>query len=103
VVDDRAGPVLLQLLVDVPDETAALVAVGRLGLRNEWLLQLGIAVAGVIALRAAAVVLEELLVRVVDAAAGIVEADLVVLAGELGEPVGGLDRIELAVDPICFS
>jgi hypothetical protein len=99
VVDDRPGAVLLQLLVDVPDETPALVAVGRLRLLDKPFLELGVAIAGVVALRAAAVILEELLVGVVDAAAGVVEADLVVLAGELGEPVGGLDRVELAVDP----
>ena len=96
--DDRARAVLLQLLVDVPDEMPALVAVGDLRLRNELFLQLGVAVAGVVALRAAAVILEELLVGVVDLAAGAVEPDLVVLAGELGKPVDGLDRLELAVD-----
>jgi len=40
-----------------------------------------------------------LLVGIVDAAAGIVEADLVVFAGQLGELVRGLDRVEFAVDP----
>ena len=98
VVDDRARAVLLQLLVDVPDEMPALVAVGDLGLRDELFLELGVAITGVVALRAAAIILEELLVGVVDAAARVVEADLVVLAGELGKPVDGLDRLELAVD-----
>src|SRR5262249_32333498 len=64
---------------------------------------LPIAVAGIVALRAAAIVFEELLIGIVDAAAGIVEADLVVFAGELGEPVGGLDRVEFAVDPNLFQ
>jgi hypothetical protein len=103
VVDDRARAVLLQPLVDVPDEMPAPVAVGYLGLRDKPFLELGIAVGGIVALRAAAVILEELLVGVVDAAAGVVETDLVVLAGELGEPVGGLDRVELAVDPDLFE
>jgi hypothetical protein len=40
---------------------------------------------------------------VVDPAAGGVEADLVVLAAELGKPFGGLDRVELAVDPDLFQ
>jgi hypothetical protein len=44
-----------------------------------------------------------LLVGVVDTAACVVEADLVVLAGELGKPFGGLDRVELAVDPDLFQ
>jgi hypothetical protein len=61
------------------------------------------AIARVVAFGAAAVILEELLVRVVDAATGVVEADLVVLAGELGEPAGGLDRVELAVDTDLFQ
>jgi hypothetical protein len=81
----------------------ALVAVGRLRLLDEALFELGVAVAGVVALRAAAVILEKLLVGVVDPAAGVVEADLVVLAGELGKPFGGLDRVELAVDPDLFQ
>jgi hypothetical protein len=87
------------LLVDVPYEVPALVAVGRLRLIDKLFFELGVATAGVVSLRAAAVILEELLVGVVDPAAGVVEPDLVVLAGKLGEPVGGLDRVELAVDP----
>ena len=99
MVDDPPRPALLQLLVNFPDEAPALVAVGDLRLLDESLLELRVAIGGVVALRAAAVILEELLVRVVDAAAGIVEADLVILAGELGKPVRGLDRVEFAPDP----
>jgi hypothetical protein len=54
VVDDRADAVLLQLLVDVPDEMPALVAVGNLGLLDELFLELGVA------LRGAAVILEKI-------------------------------------------
>src|ERR1700751_3543935 len=90
VVDDRARTVFLQLLVDVPDELPALVAVARLRLRDEPFLELRVAIAGVVALRTAAVILKELLVGVVHTTAGIVEADLIVLEGELGEPVRGL-------------
>jgi hypothetical protein len=53
------------LLVDVPDETPALVAVGDFGLFDEALFEIGVAVAGVVALRATAVILKELLIRVV--------------------------------------
>jgi hypothetical protein len=95
VVDDWTRAVLLQLVVDVPHQ----VAVCDLGLLDKPFLELGVAIADVVALRAAAVILEELLVGVVDTAAGIVEPDLVVLAGEPGEPVRGLDRVELAADP----
>ena len=97
MVNDRPRRVLLQSPIDVPDQMPALVAVGGLRLLDEPLLDLSVAVAGVVALRAAGVVLEELLVGVADPAAGDVDADLRVLAGELGEPVGGLDRVELAV------
>jgi hypothetical protein len=55
------------LLVHVPDEARALVAVGDLRLRDELFLELGVAIAGVIVLGAAAVILEELPVGVVDA------------------------------------
>jgi hypothetical protein len=102
-MDDRARAVFLQLLVDVPDQTPALVAVGRLRLLDKPCFQISVAVAGVVALRAVAVILEKLLVGVVDTAACVVEADLVVLAGELGKPFGGLDRVELAVDPDLFQ
>src|SRR6516162_5810505 len=94
-----SAPSSCSLLVEVPEETPALVAVGDLGLRDQLFLELGVAITGVVALRAAAVILKELLVGVVDPAAGVVETDLVVLAGELGKPVGGLDRVELAVNP----
>ena len=99
VINDRARPVLLQFPVDLPDEVPAFLSIGQHRLLDEQLLAFRVAISGVVALRAAAVVLEELLVGIVDAAAGIVEADLVVLAGELGEPVRGFDRVELPVDP----
>src|SRR5215469_14397133 len=99
VVDDRPRAVLLELPVDLPDQPLALVAVGQGRLLDKELLQVRVAVGGVVALRTAAVILEELLVGVVDPAAGIVEADLVILARQLGEPVGGLDRFEFGVDP----
>src|SRR6266478_495536 len=78
VVDDRSRAVLLQFLVDVPDQALALLLVGLRRLLLEQCLELAVAIAGVVALRAATVVLVELLVGVVDAAAGVVLADLVV-------------------------
>ena len=62
--------VLLQFAVDLPDQLLALLRVGFHRLLVDQLVELGIAVAGVVALRAAGVVLVELLVGVVDAAAG---------------------------------
>src|SRR6516165_4345171 len=61
-------------------------------------LQLGIVIAGVVPLRAAGVILIELRIGVVDADPGEIEADLVILAVDFGKPIGGLDRVELAVD-----
>src|SRR3977135_3985505 len=46
---------------------------------------------------ATGVVLVKLLIGIVDAATGEIEADLVVLAHDLGEPAGGLDDLELAI------
>ena len=72
--------------------------VGLHRLLVEQLLDLLVAVVGVVALRAAGIVLVELLVGIVDAAAGQIEAERVILARDLREPVGGLDHVELAVD-----
>jgi hypothetical protein len=88
---------LLQSLIDLPNEWPTLFPVGHRRLLDEQLLQFRLAIAGVVALRPAAVVFEELLVGIVDAAVGIVKANLLVFAGELGESVGGLYRFEFAV------
>ena len=78
VVDYRARNVLLQLLVDVPHQRLALLLIGLGGLLVKQLLQLGIAIAGIVRLRAATVIFIKLLVGVVDPAAGQIEADLIV-------------------------
>jgi hypothetical protein len=61
----------------------------------EQLFELGVAVPGVVAWRTAAIVFVKLLVGIVDAAAGEIEADLVVLARDLGN--------QLAVSTISSS
>jgi hypothetical protein len=99
VIDDRPRPVLLQLLVDLPDKAPTLFLIGHRRLLDEQRLDLLVAIAGIVAFRPAAVILEELLVGIVHPTAGVVKADLLVLAGELGEPVRGLDRVEFAIDP----
>jgi hypothetical protein len=98
VVDDRARAVLLQLLVDVPDATPALVAVGDLGLRDELFLELGVSNNRCSCAPSRSGNPRRTVVGVVDTASGVVKADLVILAGELGKLVGGLDRLELAID-----
>src|SRR5215472_17464201 len=71
---------------------------GSLDCRSKQLLDLGIAVAGIIARRIAGVILVELLVGIIDATGDARDTDLVILAGEFGEPEARFDRIELAVD-----
>src|SRR5437764_3347774 len=66
VVDDRPRAVLLQSLVDVPDQALALLLVGFGRLLLEQLLDVAVAVASVVALRAAAVILVEHLIGVID-------------------------------------
>src|SRR5258708_32677808 len=66
VVDDWPRAVLLPFLIDVPDKALALVLGGLCRLRHEQLFEFRAALAGVVALRAAAVILKELLVRVID-------------------------------------
>src|SRR6516162_10036598 len=93
------APSSCNFLSDLPDEAAALVAVSDRRLLDELFFELAVAIAGIVALGPAGVILEELLVGIVDTAAGDVDADLVVFAGHFGEPVRGLDRVEFTVDP----
>src|SRR6516162_500894 len=98
VVDHWAGAVLLQLLVDLPNEALALFRIGFHRLPVEFLLELAVAIAGVIALRAARKVLVEGLVGIVEAVFLQIEPDDEVLAHHLGIPVDRVDLFELAVD-----
>src|SRR5215472_11255066 len=103
VIDDRPRLILLQSPVDLPHQPLALLLVGLHRLLLEHFLQLGIAIPGVITLRAARIILIELRIGVVDADPSEIEADLIILAVNLGKPVGGLDRVELAVDVDLFE
>src|SRR5437588_470539 len=73
IVDDRPRDILLQLLVDVPDQLLALLRIGLCRLLGEQLLQVLVAIVGEVAFRAAGIVLEEILVGIVDRVAGVVE------------------------------
>src|SRR5215831_2902769 len=97
--DHRPRAVGQELAVDLPHDLAALVGVGLGRLHVEQLLDLGIAVAGIVALRLAGEVLVEVLIGIVDAVAGGVEADRIGLAADLGEPLRGLDDVDLGIDP----
>src|SRR4051795_6203714 len=70
VKHDGPRPVLLQLLVDLPDQLPALFLVGHYRLLDEFLVEFGIAISVVMARGAAGVVFEELLIGVVNGAAG---------------------------------
>src|SRR5262245_32021091 len=96
--DDRPRYVLLQLLVDLPNQLLALFQIRFRRLLVELLLELLVAIVRVIALRSAAVILVEVLVRIVDRAAGEVEPHRIVLARDLAVPVARFHHFELAVD-----
>src|SRR5438270_12512656 len=73
IEDHRPGNVLDQLPFDLPYQLFALFRIGFHRLPIDQLVDLGVAVAGVVAIRAAYVVFVELLVRVVDPGLGDVE------------------------------
>ena len=85
--EDRTRHVLLQFLVDVPHHLLALLDVGLDRLLVEQRFELLVAVVRVVALGVAAIVLVEGLVGIVDAIAGQVETDGIVVARDLGEPL----------------
>src|SRR6266481_2478771 len=103
VIDDRSCLVLLQSPVDLPHQPLSLPLVALHGLLLEHFLQLGITIPGVVTLRATCVVLIELCIRVIGSDPCEIEADRVIFAIDLGKPVGGLDRVELAGDVDLFE
>ena len=74
----------------------AFAFIGLSRLAVEQLFELGIAIVGVVSRRTADIILVELLVRVVDAAASQIEADFVIFTIHFGVPKGRLDDIEFA-------
>jgi hypothetical protein len=91
---ERQVPVARELTVKVKRALREQVR----GLLVEHLFELGIAIAGVVACGTTGVISIKLLVGIVDAAAGQVEADFVVLTVHLWVPQRGLDDLEFAVD-----
>src|SRR6516162_8826934 len=94
VKDDRPRTVFRQLPLDLPHQLLALLRVGLDGLLIDQLVDLGTAVAVIVQRPTAPVNRGETEVGIPAALAG--QADDVVLAHDLGEPVGGVDRFELA-------
>ena len=96
--DHRPRHVVGELALDLPHDLLALflVLLGRLLV--DQLVDLGIVVGRVVAIRLGKEVLVEIRVGVVDAQARQVHAELVVLALDLGVPDRGVDRLELGLD-----
>src|SRR6516225_2715402 len=97
VKDDRASTVLGQLPFDFPNQSSARLLIGLCRLLIDQLVDLRIAVAIVVQVSAAPVEQVKVLVGVGPASRQ-VETDGVILAHDLGEPDGAVDRIEFAVD-----
>src|SRR5258708_4796621 len=96
--DNGTSDVFLKLLVDLADQLLALGDVGLLGLLIEQLLDVGVAVIGVVTFRIAGIVLVEGLVRIVDRISGEVEAERIILARDFRKPVGGFNDIKIGID-----
>src|SRR6202047_2244865 len=94
IEDDRSGAVFRQPAVDLPDQSLALCLVGLDRLLLVHLLELGVAVVGVIALRTAGIMLVEIGVGIIDSRPRQIGADHEVLAGDLGKPIYGFDSIQ---------
>src|SRR6516162_9119697 len=86
VKDDRPCTVLGQFPFNLPHQVLAFFFAAFHGLLVKHLFELGIAIAGVVACGTAGVIFIKLLVGIVDAAAGQVEANFVVLAVHLWVP-----------------
>src|SRR5436190_14521479 len=98
MIDDRSSEVLGQLALDLPHECLARRRVGLLGLPVDQRIHVLVAVLRVVALRVAAIVLIQIDIRVVDAGTGVVQANAVLLASNLGLPNAGVDQFELGFD-----
>ena len=101
--DDGASDVLGELALDVPDHLPALFDVGFDRLCFEVLLQVLVAVVGVIPQRPAGIVFVEILVRIVQRAARLVDADAVVLFEDAVVIQGRIDDLQVRVDIDVFQ
>jgi hypothetical protein len=84
VIDDRPRSILGQFSFDLPDQLLAFLLIYLNRLRGNHLIELGIAVAGHVALGTARKTLIKILVWVVDSVPKDTKANRVVLAEELG-------------------
>jgi hypothetical protein len=79
VIEDRAGDVLGHLLLDLPDDLPTLLLVAFHRLSVNQLVELGAAIAVIVALGITGVVLVERLIRLVETVTDQVEADREIL------------------------
>src|SRR5260370_21614662 len=94
---DRARGVAREAPLDLPHQLPPLLGIGLARLPVDQRVDLLVAIAGVVAVRAARVVLVEHLFGVVDRCLSVIDADRIVLADYLGVPVSCLDRIMASV------
>src|SRR5262249_11995904 len=98
VIENRTGDVLGHFLLDLPDQLPAFLLVAFHRLPVDQLVELGAAIAVVVALGVTGVVLVERLVRLVEAVADQVEADREILLRQPREPHWRINQLQLAVD-----
>jgi hypothetical protein len=72
-------------------------------LRGDHLIGFGITVSRHVSLGTTRITLVKILIRVVDTVPEDTKADRIVLAEELGKPIGGLNRMKLAIDINAFK
>src|SRR5438874_7339025 len=92
VEDDRPRGVAREAPLDLPHQLPPLLGTGLARLPVDQRVDLLVAIARVVALRAARGVFVEHLLGVVDRCLAYIDADRIVLLDDLGEPGGGLDR-----------
>src|SRR6266581_3744356 len=98
IEDHRPERRFRQLALRLPDDLFALFGVCGHRLLVDQLVELGVAVAGIVARSPGVETLVEHLVRVVDAALDRHHADREILARHLRIPERGVDEVELSVD-----
>src|SRR5438874_3464108 len=95
---DGSSSILLQPLVDFPNKMPALVLIRLHRLSVEQLVDLGIAIRGIVTVRAAGVILVELRVGVVHARTRQIQSDFVILAVDLWKPVGRFNGLKFPIN-----
>ena len=99
VVEDRASNIFLNAPVDFPHEFMSLFRVDLHRLLIYQLIDLTVAIPGLIAFGFADVVFVEILVGIIQPAANCSQRNDKIRAHQLGQKVGRLDSLDLAIKP----